>query len=199
MNDERLRRAVTAIDAANADDPNRVVVRGHEQTKEIAHAKLVTEWVRRLDPDPSESLLLAARAHHLRRWTVPRSSFPAGRAGYLRWRRRLHAQHAADVGDILAEVGYDTPTIERVQEIVAKRGLGTDPEVQVLEDALCLVFLETQLHDLAARLDPDKMVAVAAKTLHKMSPEGIALAGTIPLAADDQALLERAVEPAAQP
>ncbi len=166
--------------------------------KSSRHAKLVTEWVRRLDPDPSESLLLAARAHHLRRWTVPRSSFPAGRAGYLRWRRGLHAQHAADVGAILAAVGYDTPTIERVQEIVAKRGLGTDPEVQVLEDALCLVFLETQLHDLAARLDADKMVAVAAKTLHKMSPDAIALAATIPLAADDQALLARAVALAAR-
>ena len=75
---ERFARAIAAIDAGNAHDPNVVTVRGRTGPKEILHAELVTEWVAQLRPDASEPLLLAARGHHFRRWTVPRASAPAG-------------------------------------------------------------------------------------------------------------------------
>src|SRR3972149_1174834 len=58
----RFHRAIAAIDVANAEDPNRITVRGTSRQKEQAHAELVTEWVRRLRPGASEALLLAARA-----------------------------------------------------------------------------------------------------------------------------------------
>lgn len=189
MGDQRFEEAIAAIDAANADDPVRVVVRGRERPKEQAHAELVTEWVRALRPDASDALLLAARAHHLRRWTVPRSTYPAGRVGYLRWRRDLHEQHARDVAGILEGVGYDTTTVARVQDLVRKRGLGRDPEVQALEDALCLVFLETQFHDMVTRLDPETLAGVVRKTVAKMSPEAVARVQDLPLDPDDLALL----------
>jgi hypothetical protein len=186
---DRLQRGLDAIDAANADDPNRITVRGEVQPKELAHAALVTGWVRELAPQPTDALLLAARAHHLRRWTIPRSSYPSGRSGYLRWRIALHDQHAHDVAEILAAIGFDAEAIERVQRLVRKDDLGSDPEAQVLEDALCLVFLETQFHDLAARLDPAKLTRVVDKTLAKMSSRAIELAQTLDLPADDHALL----------
>lgn len=191
MDDDRLRRAIAAIDAANSADPTRIVVGGEERPKELAHAEFVTGWVHRLTPGPSESLLLAARAHHLRRWTIPRSSYPQGRSGYLRWRKTLHEQHARDVAEILEQVGYDNRTIDRVQDLVRKRGLGTDREVQVLEDAICLVFIETQLRDLAARVDGQKMLGIVAKTRRKMSEPAIGLALGLDLGADERALLER--------
>ncbi len=189
MGDQRFEEAIAAIDAANADDPVRVVVRGRELPKELAHADLVTEWVRALRPGASDALLLAARAHHLRRWTVPRPTYPAGRAGYLRWRRDLHEQHARDVAEILERVGYDAATIDRVQDLVRKRGLGRDPEVQTLEDALCLVFLETQLHDMVTRLDPETLSGVVHKTVAKMSPEAVTRVPDLPVDPDDLALL----------
>ena len=95
-------QAIVAIDAANADDPNTIEVRGEVRPKELAHAELMTEWLARLDPDADEAQRLAARAHHLRRWTLPRALFPEGRAGYLRWRTVLKKQHAEEVGAILA-------------------------------------------------------------------------------------------------
>lgn len=193
MDEGRFSRAIEAIDAANGDDPNRIVVRGEQKPKELAHAELVSAWVLRLTPDASEELRLAARAHHLRRWTIPRSSHPEGRAGYLKWRKVLHEQHAQDVAGILDDVGYDATAIARVQDLVRKRGLGKDPEVQVLEDALCLVFLETQLAELAARTDPEKMVGIVQKTAKKMSAPAIELVSELDLAADDRALLERAL------
>jgi hypothetical protein len=189
----RFERAVAAIDAANADDPNRIVVRGESRPKELAHAELMTEWVRRLRPDASESLRLAARAHHIRRWALPRDQYPEGRSGYLRWRRELHERHAVEVASILADVGYDDTTIARVRDIVRKRGLGRDPEVQAFEDALCLVFIETQFTDLSARLERDKMVDVVRKTLKKMSAEAQALVPTLDVPAEDRDVIEEAV------
>jgi len=193
VGDSRLARAVAAIDAANAGDPNRLVVGGVERPKELAHAEMVTGWVRRLRPDAGEALLLAARAHHVRRWEIDRSAYPEGRGGYLRWRRDLHRHHARVVARIVEDEGYDQATVARVEELVTKRNLASDPEVQVLEDALCLVFIESQFHDLASRLDDGKMVDVVRKTLKKMSDEGKRMAGTVEMDEADRALLEEAL------
>jgi Domain of unknown function (DUF4202)/SnoaL-like domain len=195
---DRFIAAIAAIDAVNARDPNLVHVRDRTGPKEVVHAELVTEWVRELAPDASEALLLAARGNHLRRWTVPRSSYPEGRAAYLRWRRDLHEQHARELAEILVDAGYDAATVARVQAIVRKQGLGRgDDEVQVLEDALCLVFLETQLADVAGRLDAGTLTTVLQKTTRKMSPAGRAAIARVPLDETARALLDRAVGPAA--
>src|SRR3954467_2976587 len=108
---ERAQAAWAAIDAANREDPTLVSVRGQTGPKEILHARLVTAWVERLQPNPSDPLLLAARGHHLRRWTVPRATYPEGRSGYLRWRKALHDQHAAELGALLHDAGFDEATI----------------------------------------------------------------------------------------
>ena len=197
MTDEaRLSRVLAAIDELNADDPNTIVVDGQVRPKEQAHAEMMSAWVVRLDPDADERQLIAARAHHLRRWAIPRSSFPDGRAGYLRWRKQLKDEHAADVGRVMTEAGYDEDDVARVQAIVRKERLATDPQVQVHEDALCLVFLETQLDELADRLGDDHVVEVLQKTLKKMSPRGIEAAAGLPLDERGRALVERAVTPA---
>jgi hypothetical protein len=191
--DERLGRALAAIDAANADDPNVLEVRGVVRPKELAHAELMTEWVLRLQPDASEVQLLAARAHHLRRWTSPRTSYPEGRAGYLRWRAALKAQHAEEVGAILAGVGYDQATIDHVQRIIKQQGLGSDPAVQLHEDALCLVFLETQMASTTDQLGDDHMVEVIRKTTAKMSERALAEVAAIPMRDLDREIVARAL------
>ena len=191
---DRLTAALAAIDAANADDPHTIVVDGLERPKELAHAVMMTRWVRRLSPDCSDAQLIAARAHHLRRWAIPREDYPRDRAGYLRWRSALRRQHAEDVAAIMRRAGYGDDDVARVQAIVRKQGLGRDPEVQVHEDALCLVFLETQFDALAAQLaDDDKMVDILRKTAAKMSPEGLEAAGSLPLSTEGAALLGRAL------
>ncbi len=190
---DRFARAIAAIDAANAGDPNTIVVDGVERPKEQAHAELMTEWVERLDPEADEAQRLAALAHHLRRWSVPRSSYPEGRAGYLRWRTALKRQHAEEVAAILTDAGYEDAVVDRVRDIVAKRGLGTDQAVQTHEDALCLVFLRTQLDELADQLGDDHIVEVLRKTAAKMSDGGIARAAALPLSERGTDLLLRAV------
>ena len=161
MDAERLVRAFAAIDRENADDPH---------GKELDHAERAVAWIRKLRPDAPEELLLAARGHHVRRWEIPRSEEPDGRPGYLRWKRRLQQHHADVLGRVLE--GYDDAAVERVQSIVQKERLKSDPDARSLEDALALVFLETQLAELGEKLDDDHMVDVLAKTLRKMSPDG---------------------------
>lgn len=196
--DERFDLAIAAIDTANADDPNRIEVEGVERPKELTHARMVDAWVRRLDPDASEALLLAARAHHVRRWTVPRNSFAPGRSGYLRWRAHLRAFHADEAERLMRGVGYDEATVERVRQIVLKQGLTrdpatTDPDVQTFEDGLSLVFLETQFAELSARLDDDeKMARIIARTLRKMSARGRDAASDLAYDERTRAILERA-------
>lgn len=193
---DRLATALAAIDAANADDPNTVVVDGREVPKELTHSALMTHWVRQLAPDCSDEQLIAARAHHLRRWTIARDAYPRDRAGYLRWRSALRRQHAEDVAAIMRDAGYGDGAVERVQVIVRKQGLGRDPEVQAHEDALCLVFLETQFDELRARLDDDeKMIDILRKTAAKMSPAGLGAVSSLSLSSSAAALLDRALAP----
>lgn len=187
------------IDEANADDPNTIEVDGERRPKEQAHAEMMTEWVRRLDPDADDAQLLAARAHHLRRWSIPRSDHPEGRAGYLRWRRQLNRQHAEEVAEILHEEGYGPELVQRVQAIIRKEHLTTDPAVQVHEDALCLVFLSTQLGPVASQLaeqGPGKAEDVLRKTVAKMTPRGRRAALDLSLEPALKALVETAVEEA---
>ena len=145
----QLARAFRAFDAANADDPARIFVRGREQSKELAHAELACAWVAKLCARPSAALQLAARAHHLRRWTLPRARHPQGRRGYHAWRRELQHFHAEEAGRILQACGFASALVTRVQQLIRKER--RDEEAQAFEDALCLVFLETQLEALATR------------------------------------------------
>jgi len=189
----RLEQALAAIDAANADDPHTTVVGGQVRPKELAHAELMTAWIERLVEQPTDAQRLAARAHHLRRWVSPRDSYPEGRAGYLRWRRDQAARQADEVATILVGCGYEPSTVERVQAIIRKQDLGTDAEVQAHEDALCLVFLQTQLLDLATDLGPEKAVEVLAKTAKKMTPRGRSEALELELPAEGRSALEQAL------
>ncbi|MEZ5247419.1 MAG: DUF4202 domain-containing protein [Acidimicrobiales bacterium] len=182
MDPDLLARAIGSIDDANEGDPNRIDDRPLAQEQ----GRRAHEWVLRLDPEAGAALQLAARAHHLRRWELPRSDYPEGRDGYLRWRRDQKKRHAELLTTLLTADDIPVPQLHRAVEIVQKKGLGTDPEVQTFEDAVCLTFVETQFLATADKLaDDDKMVDVVTKTLRKMSAAGIEAAGTITL--DDRA------------
>ena len=176
-------RAEALIDEANAGDP-----------LALEHGHRAVAWVRRLDPDAGEAQLLAARAHHLRRGAVPRDSYPDGRAGYLRWRRDAKERHAAEVAVLLVAAGYDAGVVSRVQALIRKADLAAGAgEAQVHEDAVCLVFLETQLDELIERTGDDKAIDVLAKTARKMSAAGLEAAATLDLSPRGSVLLQRAL------
>jgi len=170
-----LTAAFAAIDAANAADPNIIEWRSERWPRAQLQGVLATEWIETLDPRASDEALLAARAHHVHRWTIARTSYPDDRVGYLRWRRALKEVHAEVVGELLPPAGISAAAVARVQALVRKEGLGRDPETQLVEDAICLTFLETQFEDLAARLDHERLVSAVQKTVVKMSDQAVGL------------------------
>ncbi len=172
----RFNNAITAIDAANGDDPERVSWEGISYPGEVLYSMRMSAWLERLEPNASEALRLAVRCQHLCRWKIARLSYPMTRAGYHQWRTTLARFHADRAGEILASVGYDQPTIARVQSLVRKERLKTDPEAQALEDAACLVFLELDYVTFARGHEPQKVIDILKRTWKKMSAAGHALA-----------------------
>ena len=190
---DRYARALDRFDEANRHDPNRVVVDGVESPDELLYAQRMTRWLHRLEPGASEPLRLAVRCQHLCRWMIPRSDYPMNRAGYHQWRTTLARFHADKAGEILRDVGYEDQTVRRVQSLVRKEGLKTDPEAQTLEDVACLVFLENEFSEFAARHDEQKVVGIVARTWKKMSDRGRAAALALDLRPADRALIGKAL------
>jgi hypothetical protein len=184
-----LARFRHAIDLANASDPNRF----YSEALAQAQGRIAERWVTYLDPGAAEALRIAARAHHLRRWSVPRDSYPEGREGYLRWRRDQKVRHADELRGLLEQCDAPSGLLDRACEIVQKKRLGTDLEVQTFQDAVSLTFIETQFVVTAEKLgDEARMTDVLAKTLAKMSSAARVAARTIELDDWHMAVLRRA-------
>ncbi len=170
--DSRFQQATDRFQAAHLEDPRRVVVGQSQVPWSLLYHQRLLHWVHRLNPTASEDLRLAASCQHIRRWTLPRDQFPQGKSGYKRWRKTLASFHAEQAGEILAQIGYDAAVIERVQALLQKFRLKLDPEVQILEDAICLVFLEIEFSAFAGKHDRDKIQGILQKTWLKMSSHG---------------------------
>jgi hypothetical protein len=190
---QKFEAALRRFDAENSRDPNREIAGGILQPRELLYAQRLTNWVLKLCPDASEVLRVAARCQHICRWKISRSSYPMTRAGYLKWRADLKKFHAQKAGEILKETGYDENVIRRVQDLNLKKNFPSDPETRVLEDALCLVFLEFQLAELAAKTAGDKTINALQKSWQKMTDAARAEALKLNYAEHEKALLQRAL------
>jgi Domain of unknown function (DUF4202) len=188
--------ALRRFDEENGRDPHVEQAGGAAHPRELLYAGRLSEWVLKLCPEASEELRLAARCQHLCRWMVPRESYPMTRAGYLKWREGLKQLHAQKAGEILREVGYPEEVVARVQSLNLKKNFPHDAEVRVLEDALCLVFLEHQFAELASKTAEDKMVNALQKAWKKMTPAAQAQALKLAYSPRQQTLLEQALKTA---
>lgn len=189
----RFARVIARIDQLNSQDPTQEVVGGFSHPRELLYATRLSAWVMRLNPQASEALQIAARGQHVCRWTIPRSRYEMNRCGYLRWRETLKAFHAETVAQLMQEVGYAQEMIQRVRLIMSKRRLQDDADTQTLEDALCLIFLETQFADLKKKTPEEKMREVVRKTWAKMSAQGRTTALALDLSEEDRAFITQSV------
>lgn len=182
MPSAQLQSVFDAIDAANADDPSC-----------LAYGRNMTAVLAELESEPSDALAIAVRAQHIRRFEIPRTRFPDGLVGYKKWRAELGRYHAELASKLALEAGFHQAVADRVGQIVRKLRLGQDPEVQVLEDAACLVFVRHGLDDFATKHEPDKVVRILAKTLLKMSEKAKKLALESELSKQARELLQKAI------
>ena len=189
----RFEAAIRRFDEENSRDPNTETDGGAAQPRELLYARRLTDWVLKLAPAASEELRLAARCQHLCRWQSPRSDYPMTRPGYLQWRAELKKFHAQKAGEILREVGYPEEGIARVQALNLKKNFPADPDSRLIEDALCLVFLEFQFADLAAKTEAEKVINALQKSWKKMSAAGQAAALKLAFAPREAELLRQAL------
>ncbi len=171
----RLTSTLAEIDAANAADPRH---------RELVYAERMSEGLDRIYPDASESLRIAARAQHIRRWEIPRSGYPLGRAGYNAWRTACRDHHGRLIADIMDRHGYAAAEIAQVVKIVRKEELKRDPESQALENVVGFVFVAHYLDEFVARhpdYDDTRLADILKKTLRKMDPVGHAAVLALPL------------------
>lgn len=190
----RFAKAVRAFDKANSRDPHTDSDGRMEHPKELLYARRMSEWLDRFEPGASEALKLAARCQHLERWVIPREKYPMNRSGYIKWRNALKQYHADRADDILKDVGYDRGSIDRVRNLVMKKGLKADPEAQTLEDVVCLVFLQYYFEAFAQKHDEKKIVNILQKTWRKMSPRGRETALQMKLPDPARRMLDKALQ-----
>ena len=192
MQEDLFQQAIQAFDQANAQDPNLLQSKGQEHPRELWYARELTRWVLKLEPNASEALRLAARCQHLERWKISRSDFPPGRLGYLNWRKKLSQYHASRAEETLRALHYSEEIVQRVRELNLKQDIRHDLETQVLEDALCLVFLESQFAEFSEKTEEAKLVEIIQKTWKKMSSKGHAMALQLNLDEATRRLIEQA-------
>jgi len=175
--------AIKKFDDYNAADPS---------GKEVVYAQRMSERLNKFRPDAPEYIQLATRCQHIGRWKIPRSTYPEGKKGYIAWRNKLKDFHAEVAGSILKEVGYDNAMIDKVKDLLEKKDLRNNPDTQLLEDVVCMVFVEFYLDEFAARHDDEKVIDILRKTLKKMSKDAIDVATTFAVDSKIKEFLTRA-------
>lgn len=168
----KLDRAFSLIDELNAQDPNTENVNAERIAKELIYGQRMSITLSKFEKNPSEALQIAARAQHICRWEIPRNQYPMDRVGYLKWREELKKFHAAKTSEIMSEVGYDQEMIDRVSFLIQKKKLKKDEGTQILEDVICLVFLEFYYTDFFEKHSDEKVIDILQKTWRKMSEQG---------------------------
>jgi hypothetical protein len=163
-----LQTAFAAIDTANARDPTSVDGR----PAALIYAERMTAELERLFPDASDILKIAAHGQHIERWLLPRSDFPAGREGYLAWRREQARRHGERLGVIMRDAGYTDSDAVRVGAVLRKERIKRDAEVQALEDVICFVFLRWYFLTFAEVREEEELLRIVAKAARKMSEQG---------------------------
>lgn len=193
MGNSKMHEAFKLFDEYNSRDIKKLIYEGIEYPQELFFAVEVYKAVLQLNPEASEALLLASRCQHIGRWEIPRESYPDGKAGYLNWRSNLAKYHAEKAGEILTSVGYEDDAVDHVKRIVLKQQLKSDAEVQTMENALCLVFLQFEYESFFQKHSEEKIIRILQKTWRKMSDPGRNAALNLSYSEKGLALLKRAV------
>lgn len=189
----QFNKAIQLFDQANSKDPFQEVADGKSFPKELLYAQRMSEQLAAFEPNASESVQLAVRCQHICRWEIPRDSYEMNRAGYLTWRRDLAKFHAKKASEILTEVGYDNEIIKKVQFLLQKKQLKKNEETQLLEDVVCLVFLNFYFEKFSTKYAEIKLIDILQKTWAKMSDKGHEAALKLNFSEKSLALIQKAL------
>lgn len=164
--------AIQLFDTANSNDPNLEIWNGKNYPKELLYAIRMSEKLNEFQPDASDTVKLAVRCQHICRWEIPRDSYEMNRVGYLTWRKNLYKFHAEKASEILKKADYNKAIIDSVKFLLQKKQLKKNKDTQLLEDVICLVFLDYYFENFANKYSEEKLIDILQKTWAKMSDKG---------------------------
>lgn len=157
-------RIISRIKDINSRDPN---VEG-DSVKELIYTERMLDTLDNFKPDADDDLKIACAGQHIQRWEYPRSNYPEGRVGYLKWRKELYSIHADLVGAVIEEFDAPKDFLNSVKDIIQNKVTGKN-DSQTLEDIACLVFLEYYLSDFVKKHEEEKLIKIIRSTWNKMS------------------------------
>ena len=189
----KLAAALKLIDEAHAQDPKKIKVDGKEQPYELHYSRKMFSYLEKMEPCAPDTLQIAIRAQHFRRWEIPRDSYPSNKAGYHAWRTYLKKRQAEMAFQICLDCGYSDDDAMKVAHLIRKEDLKKDKDVQTLEDVACLVFLDDQFEEFEKQHDEEKIVKILQKTWGKMSEQGHELALNISISERCKELIGKAL------
>lgn len=192
MNSAKFNQAIQLFDEYNSRDPKLTNIHGKEIPNNLLYAQRMSVKLMDYYPKATEVLQLAARSQHIGRWEIPRTDYPMNRKGYLQWRSQLKILHAKIAASILEKAGYELETISSVKDLLMKKQIKQNHETQILEDVICLVFLEYYFDDFSEEHHEEKLVNILRKTIVKMSSNGVNAALKLPLSTKAKDLIGKA-------
>jgi hypothetical protein len=177
----KLEAAIKAIDEANAGDPKTVPGDdGRPAPFRLAYSQWLTEWVKKLDPDACDELLILARGKSIESWklsAIRRDDFAPNAGGQKMWEFERKRWVADRLLSVMEGAGYDKdgPEAKLVEDVMIGRNipnprdmrphdlvgpfglvnlklLAASRTVQTLADAEALLFLDRSFSDLFDQL-----------------------------------------------
>ena len=184
ISEKQYNKAVVLINSVHQQDPNSETVDGIEIKAELLYSRRMLSILKKVQPNASLELQLAAQCQHISRWSIPRVTFPIGKKGYYEWRAAIMKHQLSVTTSVLQQAEINGQSIEIIVDALKNKADKSNINASIIEDTACLTFIKWYLVPFAGQFDPEKAKVILQKTANKMSERGLKLISEIELSKD---------------
>ena len=184
ISEKQYNKAVVLINSVHQLDPNSETVDGIEIKSELLYCQRMLSILKKVQPNASLELQLAAQCQHISRWSIPRATFPTGKKGYYEWRAAIMKHQLSVTTSVLQQAEINGQSIEIIVDALKNKADKSNINASIIEDTACLTFIKWYLVPFAGQFDPEKAKVILQKTANKMSERGLKLISEIELSKD---------------
>lgn len=182
--EKQYNEAVELINSVHNQDPNSETVDGVEIKAELLYSQRMLSILKKVQPNASLELQLAAQCQHISRWSIPRATFSMDKKGYYQWRAAVMEHQLSVTTSVLKQVEINEQSIEIIVDALKNKADKSNINASIIEDTACLAFIKWYLVSFAEQFDPEKAKVILQKTAGKMSETGLKLISEIELSKD---------------
>ena len=168
-------KAVELINSVHNQDPTSETIDGAEIKAELLYSQRMLSILKKVQPNASLELQLAAQCQHISRWSIPRATFSMDKKGYYQWRAAIMEHQLNVTTNTLKQANIADESIAVVVDALKNKADKTNINASIIEDTACLTFIKWYLVPFAGQFDPEKAKVILQKTANKMSERGLKL------------------------